>query len=472
MSDAARCAEVLTQGQTRWSIPLFFTPMLKSGFYSALARSILAGEPEANAVGGRIRRTLGENWRWIRSLAERYARAFGGHAFGDKTRPRRRDLIEFLRADEGLNYAKYKYRNKLRIAEWVTEPARMHPVQAARAWAVPRIESVGDLAAWLNVSPIELEWLADLKRMNARTKIGAQQHYNYRVLAKKSGNIRLIEAPKLKLRELQRVILREILEQIPSHAATHGFVKGRSIKTFAEPHVGRRVVLRMDLRDFFPSISGPRVKALFRTVGYPEAVADRLGGICTNAAPRGMWKALGKELDPLAMADARALHAWAHLPQGAPTSPGLANLCAWRVDCRLSGLADAVGARYTRFADDLAFSGDEEFERCVERFALRAAAILLEEGFEVHHRKTRVMRRGVRQYLAGIVTNERLNVVRADFDRLKAILTNCVRHGTESQNREGHPAFRQHLDGRVGFVEMVNPSKGVRLRRIYEKILW
>jgi len=63
-------------------------------------------------------------------------------------------------------------------------------------------------------------------------------------------------------------------------------------------------------------------------------------------------------------------------------------------------------------------------------------------------------------------------VVRADFDRLKAILTNCVRHGTESQNREGHPAFRQHLDGRVGFVEMVNPSKGVRLRRIYEKILW
>ena len=446
--------------------------MLKSGFYSALARSILAGEPEANAVGGRIRRTLGENWRWIRSLAERYARAFGGHAFGDKTRPRRRDLIEFLRADEGLNYAKYKYRNKLRIAEWVTEPARMHPVQAARAWAVPRIESVGDLAAWLNVSPIELEWLADLKRMNARTKIGAQQHYNYRVLAKKSGNIRLIEAPKLKLRELQRVILREILEQIPSHAATHGFVKGRSIKTFAEPHVGRRVVLRMDLRDFFPSISGPRVQAFFRTGGYPDAVADLLGGLCTNAAPRRMWKTLGKGLDPLAMAEARLLYARPHLPQGAPTSPALANLCAYRVDCRLSGLAEAAGATYTRYADDLAISGGPEFERCVERFALRVAAILMEEGFTVHHRKTRVMRQGVRQYLAGLVTNQKLNVVRADFDTLKAILTNCVRHGAESQNREGHPAFRQHLEGRVGFVEMVNPTKGARLRKIYEQIEW
>jgi retron-type reverse transcriptase len=441
--------------------------MPSTSFYSALARSILAGEPAADSVAARIRRTLGENWRWIGNLAERYARAFGG-----KTRPKRRDVIEFLRADSGLNYAKYKYRDKLRIAEWVTEPARMEPVHAARMWAVPQIESVGELAAWLNVSDTELEWFADLKRMNARTKSGVLQHYHYRVLAKKSGNIRLIEAPKEKLKELQRVILREILEQIPSHTAAHGFVKSRSIKTFAAPHVGRRVVLRMDLRDFFPSISGPRVQALFRTAGYPDAVADRLGGICTNAAPRGIWKTLGKGLDPLAMAEARALYASPHLPQGAPTSPALANLCAWRVDCRLSGLADSVGATYTRYADDLAFSGDREFERCVERFAVRAASILIDEGFQVHHRKTRVMRQGVRQYLAGIVTNERLNVVRADFDKLKAILTNCARHGAESQNREGHPAFRQHLDGRVGFVEMVNPVKGARLRRLYEQIVW
>jgi hypothetical protein len=231
-------------------------------------------------------------------------------------------------------------------------------------------------------------------------------------------------------------------------------------------------MLRMDLRDFFPSISGPRVQAVFRTAGYPDAVADLLGGICTNAAPGRMWKSLGKGLDPLQMAEARTLYVFRHLPQGAPTSPALANLCAYRVDCRLSGLAEAAGATYTRYADDLAFSGGAEFERCVDRFAPRAAAILMEEGFTVQHRKTRIMRQGVRQYLAGLVTNEKLNVVRADFDTLKAILTNCVRHGAESQNREGHPAFRQHLDGRVGFVEMVNPAKGARLRRIFEKIEW
>jgi retron-type reverse transcriptase len=444
-----------------------FIAMLSSSFYSALARSILAGEPAADAVAARMRQTLGENWRWIGTLAERYVRAYG-----EKTRPKRREVIEFLRADDGLNYAEHKYKSKLRIAEWLTGPARMQPMYAARTWQVPRIESVGELAAWLNVTASELEWFADLKRMNARLKSGALQHYHYRVLAKKSGSVRLIEAPKEKLKEIQGVILREVLERIPTHPAAHGFVRGRSIKTFAAPHVGQRVVLRMDLRDFFPSISGPRVQALFRTAGYPDTVADRLGGICTNAVPRGMWKTLGRGLDLLAMAEARALYAWPHLPQGAPTSPALANICAWRVDCRLAGLAEAAGATYTRYADDLAFSGDEKFERCVERFALRGAAILMEEGFQVHHRKTRVMRCGVRQYLAGIVTNEKLNVVRADFDRLKAILTNSVRHGAESQNRDDHPAFRQHLDGRVGFVEMVNPAKGARLRRIFEKIAW
>ncbi|MGB6720023.1 MAG: hypothetical protein WBE72_04460, partial [Terracidiphilus sp.] len=154
------------------------------------------------------------------------------------------------------------------------------------------------------------------------------------------------------------------------------------------------------------------------------------------------------------------------------TSPALANLCAYRVDCRLSGLAHAAGAAYTRYADDLAFSGGEDFERCVERYAAHVAAILLEEGFEVHHRKTRIMRQGVRQYLAGVVANERVNVVRADFDRLKATLANCAKHGPASQNRDAHPRFRQHLDGRIAFVEMINPQKGARLRRIFERIAW
>ena len=136
------------------------------------------------------------------------------------------------------------------------------------------------------------------------------------------------------------------------------------------------------------------------------------------------------------------------------------------------GLAESAGARYTRYADDVAFSGGDDFDRCVERCTAHAAAILAEEGFAVHHRKTRIMRQGVRQHLAGLVANERLNVPRDDFDRLKAILTNCLRRGPASQNREGHADFRTHLEGRVGYVESVNPAKGEWLRAILQQVSW
>jgi RNA-directed DNA polymerase len=433
----------------------------------ALARSMLAGEATVEQIEARAGQMLGRQWRWLRPLARRYVKAFGG-----KVRPRQRDVVEFLLRDDGVIEAWKKHSDKLRVAEWLPWPQRMEPVAAAQGWGVPAIGSAGDLAEWLGLNAGELEWFADLKGLAAERIDARLSHYNYRVLVKQFGSVRLIEVPKSRLKELQRKILREILEVIPAHTAAHGFLKGRSIKTFAVPHVGRRVVLRMDLQDFFPSFGGARIQALFRTAGYPESVADLLGGIATNAAPRDLWRVIGAGIDTRVLRGAQELYLRPHLPQGAPTSPALANLCAYRVDCRLSGLAGAAGAVYTRYADDLAFSGDEDFEARVERFSIHAAAILLEEGFTVHHRKTRIMRRGVRQYLAGLVTNDRVNVVRADFDRLKAVLTNCVRYGPESQNREGHTSFRLHLQGRVGFVEMANFARGLRLRRIFEQIRW
>jgi hypothetical protein len=120
----------------------------------------------------------------------------------------------------------------------------------------------------------------------------------------------------------------------------------------------------------------------------------------------------------------------------------------------------------------LAFSGGEAFDRGVERFSNHVAAVLLEEGFSVNHRKTRIMRQGVRQCLAGLVANERINVMRTDFDQLKATLHNCVRLGAQTQNRTAHPRFRAHLDGRIGWVESVNPEKGQRLRALFNQIAW
>ncbi len=432
-----------------------------------LAASFLAGQPSPDQIEHRCQRVLGGKWHWLKPLAKRYVKTFAA-----RTRPRRRDVIEFLVRDEAFQRAWSKHFDELSVARWITEPQQMQPAPVARSWPVPQIESVGALAEWLGITVGELEWFADLKGLACKRRIPRLAHYRYRVLSKQSGSARMIESPKPRLKALQRQILSQILEKIPPHPAAHGFLKGRSIKTYVAPHIGQRVLLKMDLQDFFPSISGARVQALFRTIGYPEAVADLLGGICTNAVPRNAWQQQASQLDSNHLREAATLYAAPHLPQGAPTSPALANICCYRDDCRLSGLAESVGAAYTRYADDLAFSGDEEFERGIERFSVHVAAILMVEGFRVHHRKTRVMRRGVRQHLAGVVLNDHLNQMRPDFDRLKAILANCVRQGPETQNRAAHPQFRAHLEGRVGFAEAINPAKAKRLRALYEQIRW
>jgi RNA-directed DNA polymerase len=457
---------MLTQDQTRWGI-LPSPTMPNPSFLGILAASFLAGQSSVAGIVARAEQLLGRSWPWLRPLAKRYVEAFAG-----RTRPRQRDAIQFLRNDPGFRQAWSKYFHELSVARWLTEPQQMQPVAPAARWDLPAIESVGALAEWLGLKIGELEWFADLKALGYKSPVPRLSHYHYRVLAKQSGNLRLIEAPKPRLKTLQRQILSQILEKIPPHPAAHGFLKGRSIKSFVAAHLGQRVVLRMDLRDFFPALAGARIQAVFRTLGYPEAVADLLGGICTNAVPRDAWKEAGSDVDPARLREARALYSRPHLPQGAPTSPALANLCSYRADCRLAGLARAVGAAYTRYADDLAFSGGERLERPIQRFSSHVAAILMEEGFGVNHRKTRIMRQGVRQHLAGIVANQHLNVIRTDYDRLKATLMNCVRRGPESQNRAGHPQFRSHLEGHVAFVEMINPARGVRLRALYERIQW
>ncbi|HUA22098.1 MAG TPA: reverse transcriptase family protein [Bryobacteraceae bacterium] len=441
--------------------------MPASAVISVLARSLLAGDALVDDVHARAVRTLGRSWRWLGPLARRYVEAFAGG-----TRPRHRDVVRFLVEDSGFQGALRRYRREVSIAEWLAEPQRMQPVAVAQGWDLPVIETAGDLADWLCLSVGELEWFADLKELGNKLHQPKLQHYHYRILPKRSGGVRLIESPKPWLKTLQRRILAGILGCVPAHPAVHGFVKGRSIATFAAPHVGRQAVLRLDLQDFFPAFPAARAQALFRTLGYPESVADRLGGICTNAVPGGVWRNRPPDIGPAEWQKARDLYGRPHLPQGAPTSPALANLTAYRLDCRLSGLAKSAGAVYTRYADDLAFSGGDEFSRAVGRFATHAAAIALEEGFSVNFHKTRILRQGVRQQIAGVVVNQKLSLRRCDLELLEAILTNCVRHGPESQNRSGLANFRAHLEGRVGFVEMINREKGRRLRELFDAVRW
>ena len=453
----------------------------------SLALAFIAGDQTLDACIARAIVAVGDERDWLTPLATCYLHEYAGNA-----RPRQRDVARFLlselwSAEESIveeNYDEHEQeyfeeytevkRANIKVHAWLMSPAPMRPIALAADWNVPTIETVADLAAWFNVSVNELEWLAGIKTLLRKNRNSPLHHYHYRVVEKQSGGIRLIEAPQKRLKQMQRKILTEVLDRVPNYYnAAHGFVKGRSVQTFAAPHVGKRVVLRMDLQDFFPRINRARVQAVFRTLGYPEHVADILGALCSNTTPSAVFSGvLLPTMNVRTLFDVRQLYCRPHLPQGAPTSPALANMCAYHLDCRLAALADWARAEYTRYADDLAFSGGDEFRRHVERYSTQIATIVSDEGWSVHHRKTRIMNQSVRQHLAGIVVNEKLNVARRDYDTLKATLTNCVRLDATSQNRDHVPNFRAHLTGRVAWVASLNAGRGKRLRDILEQITW
>lgn len=346
----------------------------------------------------------------------------------------------------------------------------------AKAKELPRLATPGDLADWLGLPIGELDWFAASLRSDL-TADGPLCHYRYRWLAKRRGGYRLIEIPKPRMRGLQRRVLHRILEQVPAHDAAHGCVSGRSTISAALPHSGKNLVLQIYLQDFFTGVTAGRLHAMFRTLGYPPAAARTLTGLVTHSTPYSILRAspspeLGQNDDAGTKSRRHAMLRIAHLPQGAPSSPALANLCAYRLDLRLSGAAAACGIGYTRYVDDLIFSGDDAFARKMERVKSMLYSIIVDEGFEPHYRKTRAQRQATSQRIVGMVVNQKPNVPRREFDTLKAILHNCRRHGPQGQNHLCHPHFRQHLLGRISRVAQLNANRGERLLREFRQIDW
>lgn len=386
-------------------------------------------------------------------------------ALGEDTYPPApQEIVAFLLSSE------YFSPKPDHVVAAVLDPPVFAPLPHFAGLTIPALATPGELAAWLGLSVEELEWFSDERNGQARARTPQLLHYKHALIRKRNGNPRLLEAPKARLKAIQRRILRKILAPVPVHDRAHGFVAGRSCLTGAQIHASEAVVASFDLAAFFPSIGAPRIHGIFRCLGYPWSVARHLTGLCTTITPFGVIDRLSAE--PNDSAALRATYGVRHLPQGAPTSPALANLLAWRLDLRLYGLARAAGANYTRYADDLAFSGDADFAKSIERFNKAVTTITGEEGFRLNQTKTRVMHRHERQQVTGLVVNDHVNIGRAGFDTLKAILHNCVREGPHSQNRAGVPDFRRHLDGRITWVEQVNPHLGAKLRRVFERIEW
>ncbi len=274
-------------------------------------------------------------------------------------------------------------------------------------------------------------------------------HYVTFAIPKRTGGERLIMAPKARLKSLQRKLNALLVSKLPISEYAHGFRTGHSVRSNAEPHVGKAVIVRLDIKDFFPSIHFGRVRGLLISLGYGYPVATTLAALMTEAP----WQ-------PVMVGDARFFPPTGPraCPQGAPTSPGLSNALVVKMDRRLAGLARRYGFAYTRYADDLTFSGED----IAGAHALRllATRVVEEEGFAINEKKTRVVGRGSCQTVTGVVVNDVLGLSRQARRRLRAAIH---QYGKAQAAGNADPGLLAQLDGKVAYISMLNAEQARRL---------
>ncbi len=279
------------------------------------------------------------------------------------------------------------------------------------------VSSKADLAKLLAVAPGEIDYI--ISRL--------EYYYRERKIRKPGGNHRVLHVPHGKLKTLQRKILRRILDKTPYFRSVHGGVKGRSVVTNAQAHVGKGIVFCIDIEGFFPHVGPNRVIRIFQGLGFGEEPARILTRLTT-------WKY--------------------QLPQGSPTSTSLANLALIRVDVRIGELARKHRFSYTRYVDDIAVSGSWrllKFRRLIQR-------IVRSEGFSIAPEKIETMHSGMRQVVTKLVVNSKLNLPRDKRSSIRRQVLDSI--------SESDPALSPvSVQGQLAWLTYVNPKLGNKLLR-------
>lgn len=315
-------------------------------------------------------------------------------------------------------------------------------VAALERRGLPVLHDAADLAALLGVDLRTLRWLT------YHREVATVTHYRQFQIPKAKGGVRTISAPRPTLRAAQQKVRAELLARLAPTAQAQAFVKGRSTLTMARPHLGQDVLLKVDITDFFGTITFPRVRGLFESLGYSGMVATLLALLTTEAKRveadvdgARVWVALGPRA----------------LPQGAPTSPELTNQIARRLDARLSAFASKHAWTYTRYADDLVLSRKVAAEDDTDHVARALGvvrAVLESESFQLNRDKLAVIHKGRQMRVTGIVVNEQLGLARVTLRRFRAAVHRVTREGFRE------PAERARMLGYASYVKMVKPALG------------
>lgn len=274
-------------------------------------------------------------------------------------------------------------------------------------------------------------------------KVFYRLKYQYREITipkKKPNQFRTLSVPSRNLKLIQRWILDNILYCIECDDVVTGFIPLKSVTDNAMPHIGKKYIYKFDLKDFFPSITRKRVYYLFKKLGYSSDLSNALATLCSF-----------KDC----------------LPQGAPTSPYIANILCSRLDSRINSFCKKNNFTYTRYADDITISGDEKLVHYKHLFR----KIINDSGFVFNDDKARLLRSGQRKLITGIVVNEKMTVPRSYVRDFKKELYYINRFGLKNHiDHCGLPispsAYLKELIGKVNFIYMVDSELGEELRKI------
>ena len=310
---------------------------------------------------------------------------------------------------------------------------------------LPNLDTLADIADAMKVSTDDLVWLC-YERSTTET-----DHYSRFEIPKRSGGVRLISSPKPKMRIAQSWINLNILEKLTPSSYCYAFRPKTSILDNAEQHVKKKVIVKLDVRDFFPSITFNRVRGYFEYLGYNPGVATVLA-LLTTDAPRVRITIKGRS--QIVAVGARSL------PQGACTSPALANLIASRLDARLAGFIETLDGQwsYTRYADDLTFSTTDE-EPPIGQLIATVGRIAKDENFEIKAEKTRIMRSPRRQSVTGLIVGDEVRIPKATIKKMRALFHNIETRGKDVVSEELGKDAINVARGYWAFLYMVSPTQ-------------
>ena len=311
----------------------------------------------------------------------------------------------------------------------------------------------------------------DIERTLNTCNSSRLQLYKRFKLKKKRGGYRVIHTPNDELKYLQRWILKNILEKVPSHKSCKGFDKATSINENAQIHLKSGAILKIDLLRFYDSINEKRVFGIFRSIGYHPNLAVSMAKICTVEPDLNLIYSFKKNeinLQNFIIDKNEGI-----LAQGSPTSPKLSNLILINLDKRLTGLANKYGLNYSRYADDITFSGNIVQLKRIKKIVYH---IINGENLFVNYGKTKIIKRGGQFLITGINVEGKICKVPGKKKReIEHPLFHCINNGVKNHLRAAgikNRNFKDWLFGNISFVYSIEKETGQKYFEEFNKIRW